>query len=106
MPGSWAAFAKNLINGPGWIAVGSGTAGVVYSSRLDGELSSRNGSVPEGDWNLGLLGDVGNVHGSGVTVLPQSTVDGECALFVPVYEAILQERQCFWHVWKQAGWDT
>ncbi|KAH0282341.1 alpha/beta-hydrolase [Aureobasidium namibiae CBS 147.97] len=90
MRGAWATFAKNPINGPGWNAVGSGTAGVVYNGRLDGQLNSGDGSVLQEDWDLGVLGDVGNVHGSGVTVLPQSAVDGKCALFAPVYKAIMQ----------------
>lgn len=94
MRGAWAAFAKNPVNGPGWNAVGTGTGGSVLSTASDGLpggiLMSSNGTVQQGDWDLGVLGDVGSVRGSGVTVLPQSSVDGRCGLFVPVYEAILQ----------------
>lgn len=92
--GAWAAFAENPAAGPGWNAVGTGTAGTVYSTPLNGllggVLTSSNEIVLQGDWNLGVLGDVGEVKGSGVTVLPQSVADGRCALFAPVYEALLQ----------------
>ncbi|KAG9582865.1 alpha/beta-hydrolase, partial [Aureobasidium melanogenum] len=94
MRGAWAAFAKNPANGPGWNAVGTGTGGAVLSTASDGLpggiLTGPNGTVQQGAWDLGVLGDVGSVRGSGVTVLPQSVVDGRCGLFVPVYEAILK----------------
>ncbi|CAD0101198.1 unnamed protein product [Aureobasidium mustum] len=94
MRSAWATFAKNPANGPGWNAVGTGIGGAVLSTSSDGLfggiLMGSNGTVQQGDWDLGVLGDVGSVRGSGVTVLPQSTVDGRCGLFVPVYEAILQ----------------
>jgi hypothetical protein len=35
-----------------------------------------------------VLGDVGEVRGSGVTVLPQRELDARCELFRPLYEAI------------------
>lgn len=95
MRGAWATFAKNPANGPGWNAVGTGTAGAVLSTASDGLpggiLMGLNGTVQQGDWDLAVLGDVGDVRGSGVTVLPQSAVDGRCGLWVPVYEAILKE---------------
>jgi acetylcholinesterase len=94
MRGAWAAFAKNPANGPGWNAVGTGAGGAVLSTASDGLpggiLIGSNGTVQEGDWDLAVLGNVGSVRGSGVTVLPQSVVDGRCGLWVPVYEAILQ----------------
>ncbi|THZ89003.1 alpha/beta-hydrolase [Aureobasidium pullulans] len=94
MRGAWATFAKNPATGPGWNAVGTGIVGAVYSTPFDGllggVLTSSNETVLQGQWNLGVLGDVGEVKGSGVTVLPQSIADGRCALFAPVYEALLQ----------------
>jgi hypothetical protein len=59
-----------------------------YEQVDGGLLTMGNGSDVEGDWSLGVLGDVGNVRGSGVTVLPQSEVDTRCELFRPMYEAI------------------
>jgi hypothetical protein len=53
-----------------------------------GVLTTGNGSAIEGDWSLGVLGDVGSVRGSGVTVLPQKQLDARCELFRPLYEAI------------------
>ncbi|CAD0027308.1 unnamed protein product, partial [Aureobasidium pullulans] len=94
MRGAWATFAKNPAAGPGWNAVGTGIVGAVYSTAFDGVLggvfTSSNETVLQGEWSLGVLGDVGEVKGSGVTVLAQSVADGRCALFAPVYEALLQ----------------
>jgi carboxylesterase type B len=92
MRGAWARFARNPYAGPGWNAVGEGAQGRVlvgaYEQVSGGVLTMENGSVVEGDWSLGVLGDVGNVRGSGVTVLPQREVDARCELFRPLYEAI------------------
>ncbi|KAI4731119.1 alpha/beta-hydrolase [Aureobasidium sp. EXF-10728] len=92
MRGAWAAFAKDPANGPGWNAVGTGSTGAVHAATSDGSLggilTSPDGTVQQGDWNLGILGDVGNILGSGVTVLPAAAIDGRCALFAPVYEAL------------------
>jgi carboxylesterase type B len=92
MRSMWAKFAKNPYAGPGWNAVGSGMQGRVLEGAYDevegGVLTMGNGSLIEGDWSLGVLGDVGDVKGSGVTVLPQSAVDARCELFRPLFEAI------------------
>ncbi|KAI5274839.1 alpha/beta-hydrolase [Aureobasidium subglaciale] len=94
MRSAWANFAKNPANGPGWNAVGTGAAGAILSTASDGllggVLTDSYGGVEQGAWDLGVLGDVGGVKGSGVTVLPQSAVDGNCALFLPLYEAIVK----------------
>lgn len=94
MRSAWAAFAKNPTYGPGWNAVGTGAAGIVLSGGTKGVaggvLASADGSVVPGTWDLAVLGNVGDVLGSGVTVIPQSAVDGKCALFAPVYEAVLR----------------
>jgi len=59
-----------------------------YDESGGGVLKMGNGSLIEGDWSLGVLGDVGSVKGSGVTVLPQSAVDKRCELFRPMFEAV------------------
>lgn len=93
MQGAWARFAKNPLGGPGWNAVGTGAPGPVlvgaYTEQVGGYYQSGNGSVVAGSWDLGVLGNVGDVMASGVTVVPQADVDARCALFAPVYEAIL-----------------
>ncbi|KAH6235186.1 hypothetical protein HBI42_020270 [Parastagonospora nodorum] len=92
MRSTWAKFAKNPYAGPGWNAVGSGAEGRVLEGAYDevggGVLKMGNESLIEGDWSLGVLGDVGDVKGSGVTVLPQSAVDARCELFRPLFEAV------------------
>jgi carboxylesterase type B len=92
MRSTWARFAKNPYAGPGWNAVGTGAEGRVlegaYDETAGGLLSMGNGSALKGDWSLGVLGDVGDVKGSGVTVLPQSALDARCELFRPLYQTI------------------
>jgi hypothetical protein len=79
--------------GPGWNQIGTGAAGVVLQGAYDqvrgGIFRNQNASVVTGDWNLGVLGDVGNVRGSGVTVLPQSQFDYRCGLYQPIFEAVV-----------------
>lgn len=53
---AWATFAKDPENGPGWVGVGKG---------VDCK-------------DLGVLGNVGNVVGSGVTVVDSGIVDRNC----------------------------
>jgi hypothetical protein len=93
MQGTWARFAKNPLAGPGWNAVGTGRSGSVlsgaYNQVTDGLYYGSSGNVTTGDWNLGVLGDVGNVRGGGVTVLPQSQVDYRCNLYRPIYQALV-----------------
>ena len=93
MQSAWARFAKNPSAGPGWNAVGTGGAGLVLQGAYDqvrgGIFRDQNGTVVEGDWDLGAFGDVGDVSGSGITVLPQSELDYRCALFLPAFEAIV-----------------
>lgn len=90
MQSAWARFAKNPNGGPGWNPVGTGAAGRVlfgpYDQVTGGVLMNGNASALKGDWNLGVLGDVGHVLGSGVTVLPQSQVDKTCNVFKPLFE--------------------
>jgi carboxylesterase type B len=73
MQGAWARFAKDPAGGPGWNAVGTGA----------------NYVGGESDEDLGVLGNVGDVTGSGVTVIRESDVDGRCGLFKDIYESIL-----------------
>ncbi|KAB2110991.1 hypothetical protein AG0111_0g796 [Alternaria gaisen] len=93
MQSTWARFAKNPYAGPGWNAIGTGAEGNVlvgaYDLVMGGLYQDQNATVIEGDWSLGVLGDVGNVRGSGVTVLPQSGLDYRCSLFRPIFEAIV-----------------
>ncbi|KAF2127653.1 alpha/beta-hydrolase [Dothidotthia symphoricarpi CBS 119687] len=93
MSGAWARFAKNPLAGPGWNPIGSGGEGMVLSGASEqvrgGLLTDQTAGVVPGDWNVGVLGDVGRVKGSGVTVLPQSDLDFKCSLYRPVYEAIV-----------------
>lgn len=88
---TWARFAKNPLAGPGWNQVGTGGAGMVLqgasSQILGGVFQDQNATVVKGDWNLAVLGDVGNVGGSGATVLPQSDFDHRCSLYRPIYQA-------------------
>ncbi|KAF1834105.1 alpha/beta-hydrolase [Decorospora gaudefroyi] len=91
MQGAWARFAKNPFAGPGWNAVGTGAEGNILEGAYDyvpgGVYKDLNGSIVEGDWNLGVLGDVEDVQGGGVAVLPQSELDYRCSLFRPIFEA-------------------
>lgn len=93
MQGAWARFAKNPLAGPGWNAVGSGQAGPVlsgaYDQVIDGIYYGSSGNVTVGEWNLGVLGDVGNVRSGGVTVMPQSLFDYRCSLYKPIYQALV-----------------
>ena len=93
MQGAWARFAKNPLAGPGWNAVGIGKAGSVlsgaYDQVVDGLYYSSDGNATAGEWNLGVLGDVGNVRTGAVTVLPQSKLDFRCNLYKPIYQAIV-----------------
>lgn len=93
MRGAWARFARNPSGGPGWNALGTGRAGSVllgaYSQGVDGLYYDNSSDVTTGDWNLGVLGDVGKVRGGGVTVLPQSQLDFRCGLYKPIYLAIV-----------------
>lgn len=93
MQGAWARFAKNPLAGPGWNAVGTGRAGSVlsgaYDQVVDGLYYSGGGNVTIGDWNLGVLGDVGNARSGAVTVLPQSKLDFRCDLYKPIYQAVV-----------------
>ena len=50
------------------------------------------GNVRRGDWNIGVLGDVADVKGSGVTVLPQSDLDSKCAIYLPIFKALVGAR--------------
>ncbi|CAO2647395.1 Nn.00g083170.m01.CDS01 [Neocucurbitaria sp. VM-36] len=90
---AWARFAKNPFAGPGWNEIGTGAEGTILfgaSEQVRGGLYfDQNATAVEGDWNLGGFGDVGNVRGSGVTVLPQSEFDYRCNLFKPIFQAIV-----------------
>ncbi|GAB7351886.1 hypothetical protein MBLNU459_g2431t2 [Dothideomycetes sp. NU459] len=95
MRATWARFAKNPRNGPGWNAVGTGAAGPVLTganaSVVDGIYLGANSSALHGDWDLGVFGNVGNVMAGGVTVLPQSDLDQRCAIFLPIYQSLAVE---------------
>jgi carboxylesterase type B len=73
LQGTWAKFVKNPTGGPGWPAIGTGPE---YSGAPDEDL--------------GLLGAVGDVHGSGVTVIRQSVVDSRCPLYAQIYADALR----------------
>ena len=93
MQGTWARFAKNPSAGPGWNPVGTGRAGSVlsgaYDQVADGLYYGSSGNVTTGEWNLGVLGDVGRVKSGGVTVLPQSQLDYRCSLYKPIYKSVV-----------------
>ncbi|KAF2029590.1 alpha/beta-hydrolase, partial [Setomelanomma holmii] len=93
LQGTWARFARNPEAGPGWNALGTGAEGTIlygaYEQVNGGLLLSNNGTVVQGDWNLGVLGDVARARGSGVTVLPQSQLDYRCGLYRPIFEAVV-----------------
>ncbi|KAF1848034.1 alpha/beta-hydrolase, partial [Cucurbitaria berberidis CBS 394.84] len=91
--GAWARFAKNPLAGPGWNKIGTGGEGTILYGSSDqirgGLLRGQNASVAHGDWNLGVLGNVGSVMGSGVTVLPQSDLDFRCSLWKPLFKSFV-----------------
>jgi acetylcholinesterase len=93
MQGAWARFAKNPLAGPGWNPVGTGRAGPVLSGASEqvtgGWYYGTSGNVTVGDWDLGVLGDVGRVKGTGVMVSPQSQLDYRCNLYKPIYQAVV-----------------
>lgn len=93
MQSTWARFAKNPLAGPGWNPLGTGAEGTIFFGISEqvrgGLLMDADENVVQGDWNLGVIGDVGRVRGSGVTVLPQSELDYRCNLFRPLYEAVV-----------------
>ncbi|EME85427.1 uncharacterized protein MYCFIDRAFT_186051 [Pseudocercospora fijiensis CIRAD86] len=72
MMGIWARFARNPEAGPGWNA---------------------NGTRSEGNFDLAVLGNRGNVLGSGVTVIDSQEVDYRCGLFHLTYQAIVNMDQ-------------
>jgi carboxylesterase type B len=72
MQETWAKFAKDPVGGPGWNAIGTG----------DQYLGGESGE------DLGVLGNVGNLESSGVTVVKQSTVDARCGLYAEIYASI------------------
>ena len=90
MQGAWARFAKNPAAGPGWNQVGTGSKGLIQTGAYDqipgGVYFDSN--LTSGSWNMGVLGDVGDVRGGGVTVLPQTLLDFRCSLFRPIFEAV------------------
>lgn len=92
MMGAWARFAKNPMGGPGWNQVGTGTASDVlvgaYIEEAGGQYMAPNGSILTGAWDLGVLGQRGDVMGGGVTVIEQYEVDYRCGLWLPIYAAI------------------
>lgn len=89
MRGAWARFAKNPAGGPGWNAVGTGAAGQVLVGATQLELGGLYldgaGEVEEGTWDLGVLGNRGEVMGAGVTVVDQVELDYRCGLWAPLY---------------------
>jgi hypothetical protein len=89
--GAWARFAKNPAAGPGWNQVGTGLQGSILTGAYD-QVSGGvyfGSNLTSGDWNMAVLGDVGDVRGGGVTVLPQTQLDYRCSLFSPIFEAML-----------------
>jgi hypothetical protein len=90
MQGAWARFAKNPLAGPGWNQVGTGREAPVLTGPYDQTPGGLyfGSTLTSGDWNMGVIGDVGNVLGGGVTVLPQSRLDYRCNLFRPIFEAV------------------
>lgn len=88
---TWARFAKNPAAGPGWNQIGTGAKGKVLTGAIDqvsgGVYLDRNAVVVKGDWDLAVIGNVGNTMGSGATILPQSDFDQRCRLWTPVYES-------------------
>lgn len=91
--GTWSRFAKNPLAGPGWNRVGTGrTAEVVdgiYGVQRGGVWSGVNGTLERGDgWDLAVLGNVGSVAGSGVTVVESKVVDKRCEVWREVYEGL------------------
>lgn len=89
---TWARFAKNPLAGPGWNALGTGSAGLVLQGpsrqTLGGVLRDSHAALVQGDWNLAVLGDVGHEKTSGATVLPSAGLDARCDLYKPLYEAV------------------
>lgn len=70
MMSAWARFAKNPVGGPGWNAVGTGSAGAVLvgASELGGMYMDASGNIVNGAWDLGLWGNRYDSMGSGITV--------------------------------------
>ena len=93
MQGAWARFAKNPFGGPGWNVVSTGVSGQVLIGASDqapgGYYGGSDGRTLLGDWNVAVLGNAGNVLSSGVTVMPQAQIDARCAVFAPVYKAMI-----------------
>lgn len=90
--GIWAKFAKNPQAGPGWNPVGTGAEAAVLvggsSTETGGLYYSENGTLSTGNFDLAVLGNRGNVLGSGVTVIDSQEVDHRCGLFALTYRAI------------------
>ncbi|KAH7132542.1 Carboxylesterase family-domain-containing protein [Dendryphion nanum] len=87
---AWAKFAKNPWGGPGWNRVGTGAEGSILSGIYDqtkgGVYRSANSSLLRGTFDLAVLGDVGNVKGSGATIVDSKTLDWRCGIWREVYE--------------------
>lgn len=88
--GMWARFARNPEHGPGWNQVGTGAPGSVLvgasSNATSGLLTDTNAMVQNGSFYLGVLGNRGDVLGSGVTVIDETEVDFRCSIYDSVYD--------------------
>ncbi|KXT17296.1 hypothetical protein AC579_520 [Pseudocercospora musae] len=97
MMGIWARFARNPNAGPGWNPVGTGSSAAVLvggdSTSTGGVYYSENGTLLQGNFDLGVLGNRGDVLGSGVTVIDSQEVDYRCGLFHLTYQAIVNMDQ-------------
>lgn len=65
MSKAWADFAKNPSQGPGWDGFGTGSVGV--------------------------LGDIGNEKGTGVTVVGAEVIDGNCRLLEQIQQKVADQ---------------
>ena len=85
MRSAWAKFARDPFAGPGWDMVVAR-----HETLLENDAYSNvvHGSVDESPshGNVGILGNVGDVDGGGVTVVDQSLIDSSCRLYIDLYE--------------------
>lgn len=89
MRGTWAKFAKNPWNGPGWNQITTGGHGDVLvgasTQEIGGLYLDDFGEQIQGDWSLGVFGNRGNAQSSGVTVVDQSEATRRCSVIAAVF---------------------
>jgi len=85
MRGAWARFARDPLAGPGWDMIVSNHETIVENDAYT-DVLQRLSIQTAAQGSVGVLGNIGEVHGGGVTVVDQSLIDITCGLYRELYE--------------------